>query len=118
MKTTDISSRSPLLPERRKQDLFICDILDAAPKGDMASMEHPIFSLATKPDMKVRKYENNGNTIVIKPSSDGMATIHDRDILIYCISLVLCSLSLLSQLEFVFENVVTKNKIIKTGKDA
>ena len=86
MKTTDISSRSPLLPERRKQDLFICDILDAAPKGDMASMEHPIFSLATKPDMKVRKYENNGNTIEIKPSSDGMATIHDRDILIYCIS--------------------------------
>jgi hypothetical protein len=36
--------RSPLLPERRGGDLFICDILDAAPKGDMASMEHPLRS--------------------------------------------------------------------------
>jgi hypothetical protein len=37
-----------LLPERHPHhDLFICDVLDAIPKDDMASMEHPIFSLAT-----------------------------------------------------------------------
>jgi len=77
----------PLLPDRHPQgDFFVCDILDAAPKGDMGSMEHPIFSLSTKPDTRPRKYEHNGVTIEIKPSIDGLATVHDRDVLIYCIS--------------------------------
>ena len=77
----------PLLPDRHPQgDFFVCDILDAAPKGDMGSMEHPIFSLSTKPDTRPRRYEHNGVTIDIKPSVDGLATVHDRDILIYCIS--------------------------------
>src|SRR3546814_7943404 len=40
-------------------DLFICGVLDAIPKDDMASMEHPIFSLATKPDRRVFRYEHN-----------------------------------------------------------
>ncbi|TRD15482.1 replication initiator protein A [Palleronia caenipelagi] len=52
----------------------------------MASMEHPIFSLSTKPDTRIREYERNGIQIAIKPSVDGVATIYDRDILIYCIS--------------------------------
>lgn len=78
---------NPLLPDRHPQgDFFICDIFDAAPKGDIASMEHPIFSLSTKPDHRPRHYEHNGNTLTIKPSSDGLASIHDRDILIFCIS--------------------------------
>ena len=52
-------NRSPLLPDRRPTpDFFVCDILDAAPKGDMASMEHPIFSLSTKPDLRTRRYEH------------------------------------------------------------
>jgi len=49
-------------------------------------MEHPIFSLSTKPDLRIRRYEHKASWIEIKPSTDGMATIHDRDILIYCIS--------------------------------
>lgn len=78
---------SPLLPDRHPTpDFFVCDVFDAAPKGDMASMEHPIFSLSTKPDHRIRRYENNGNYIEIKPSSDGLATVHDRDVLIYCVS--------------------------------
>ena len=28
------------------------------PKGDMASMAHPIFSLSTKPDHRLRRYED------------------------------------------------------------
>ncbi len=80
-------SDSPLLPDRHPQaDFFVCDIFDAAPKGDIGSMEHPIFSLSTKPDTRPRKYEHNGVTIEIKPSIDGLATVHDRDVLIYCIS--------------------------------
>lgn len=79
--------RSPLLPDRHPTpDFFVCDIFDAAPKGDMASMEHPIFSLSTKPDHRVRRYEHGTVFIEIKPSSDGLATVHDRDILIFCIS--------------------------------
>ncbi len=48
-------SRSPLLPDRHPvQDFFICDVADAIPKDDMGSMEHPIFSLSTKPDVHER----------------------------------------------------------------
>ena len=59
----------------------------------MASMEHPIFSLSTKPDLRIRRYDNGGNFIEIKPSADGLATVHDRDILIYCISQLLASMN-------------------------
>jgi len=82
-------TRSPLLPDRLDQpDLFVCDIFDAAPKGDMASMAHPIFSLSTKPDRRIRRYEDESgkNFVEVKPSAEGLATIHDRDVLIYCIS--------------------------------
>jgi plasmid replication initiation protein len=85
---------SPLLPDRYPQaDFFICDIFDAAPKGDMASMEHPIFSLSTKPDRRIRRYEHNGNYVEIQPSALGLATIHDRDVLIYCISQLMAALN-------------------------
>lgn len=89
-------NRSPLLPDRQDQkDFFVCDIFDAAPKGDMASMAHPIFSLATKPDHQPRRYEDESgkNYVEVRPSSDGLATIHDRDVLIYCISQVIAALN-------------------------
>ncbi|MBF9036822.1 RepB family plasmid replication initiator protein [Rhodobacterales bacterium HKCCE2091] len=95
--TNDTSSspaRSPLLPDRHPQrDLFVCDIVDAVPKGDMSSMEHPVFSLSTKPDMRPRRYERGENWIEISPSRYGLATVHDRDILIYCISQCMAALN-------------------------
>lgn len=71
-----------------QREFFSCDIFDNLPyfKDDMASMEHPIFSLSTEPDKRVLRYEHNGNSITIKPGYDGIPTIHDKDILIYCIS--------------------------------
>jgi len=76
-----------LLPQRHpNHDLFICDVLDAIPKDDMASMEHPIFSLSTKPDTRVLRYEHRDVVVKIVPSVLGLATIYDKDILIYCIS--------------------------------
>lgn len=88
------NERSPLLPERHPQkDLFVCDIVDAVPKGDMSSMEHPVFSLATKPDMRPRRYEKGDNWIEVSPSRAGLATVHDRDILIYCISQCMAALN-------------------------
>lgn len=89
-------ARSPLLPDRQGQgDFFVCDIFDAAPKGDMASMAHPIFSLSTKPDHRIRRYEDESGQsyLEVKPSADGLATIHDRDVLIYCISQIMAALN-------------------------
>lgn len=86
--------RSPLLPDRHPQkDLFVCDIIDAVPKGDMASMEHPVFTLSTKPDFKPRRYERGDNSIIVSPSPSGLATVHDRDVLIYCISQCMAALN-------------------------
>jgi len=77
----------PLLPDRHpNRELFICDFGDVIPKSDIASMEHPLFTLSTKPDTNIRYYEHNGNNVTITPSVLGLATIHDKDILIYCIS--------------------------------
>jgi plasmid replication initiation protein len=87
MVSNNIIKRTPLLPDRHPiQDFFICDVTDAIPKDDMGSMEHPIYSLATQPDLAVREYEHNGVKVAIIPSVLGLATIHDKDILIYCIS--------------------------------
>lgn len=94
--STKDGDRSPLLPDRQEQgDFFVCDIFDAAPKGDMASMTHPIFSLSTKPDHRVRRYEDGTGRdyLEVKPSSDGLATIHDRDVLIYCISQIMSAIN-------------------------
>lgn len=88
--------RTPLLPLRHEQgDFFVCDIFDAAPKGDMASMAHPIFTLSTKPDIKIRRYESDdGQSYVeVRPNVQGLATVHDRDVLIYCISQVMAALN-------------------------
>jgi plasmid replication initiation protein len=86
--------RSPLLPDRHPQrDLFVCDIVDAVPKGDMSSMEHPVFSLSTKPDTRSRRYERGDNWIQVSPSPLGLATVHDRDVLVYCISQCMAALN-------------------------
>jgi plasmid replication initiation protein len=52
----------------------------------MPQMEHPFFSLSKKPDTSIRRYEHNGHWLEITPSVKGLATIYDKDILIYCIS--------------------------------
>jgi len=75
-----------LASDKHKQtDFFICDVFDTY-KDDSASMEHPVFSLSTKPDHRMLVYQYNGNIIKIKPSYTGLATIHDKDILLYLTS--------------------------------
>lgn len=85
--------RSPLLPARHQADFFVCDVFDSAFKGDNASMEHPVFSLSKKPDMKTRRYENGDKWAEIRPSVKGLATVFDRDILIYCISQLMTAIN-------------------------
>src|SRR6202162_5049336 len=76
-----------LLPVKHgKGDLFICDVADAVLKDLIPQMEHPFYSLSKKPETAIRRYEHNGNWLQIVPSVKGLATIYDKDILIYCIS--------------------------------
>jgi plasmid replication initiation protein len=78
---------SALAPVRHpQQDFFLAQIFDAPLKDDQATMEHPMFSLSKTPDLKIRVYEHNGNTITITPSAAGLATIWDKDILLFTIS--------------------------------
>jgi hypothetical protein len=74
-------------------DFFICDVLGAIPKDDMASMEHPVFTLSTRPDRRILRYEHREATIEITPSVKGLATIHDKDILIFCISQLMAAIN-------------------------
>lgn len=84
---------NPLLPLHHNTDLFFCDIFDAAPKSDTASMEHPLFTLSTKPDMAAREYQHGDVWVKLSPSATGLATVHDRDILIYLISQCMAALN-------------------------
>lgn len=86
--------KSSLLPDRSRQGhFFVCDIFDAAPKADIGSIEHPIFSVATRPDLKIRRYKNGSNLVEVTPSVKGLATVHDRDVLICCISQCIAALN-------------------------
>lgn len=93
MTTESLISQNALLPERHPQhDLFICDVADAVLKDVMPQMEHPFYSLSKKPETSVRRYENNGTWLEVTPSVKGLATIYDKDILIYCISQIMAKL--------------------------
>ncbi len=74
-------------------DFFLCDISSALPKDDMASMEHPVFSLSTRPDRRILSYAHGGASVEITPSVKGLATIHDKDVLIYCISQLVAAMN-------------------------
>lgn len=76
-----------------RDDFFVCDFFDVAPKHDLASMEHPLFSLSTRPDRRILNYRHNGVEITVTPSVRGRATIFDADILIFCISQLMAALN-------------------------
>lgn len=82
-------SRSKLLPQRHlNRDFFLCDLFDYALKDDGVSMEAPIFTLATKPDLSVWHWESKDGerSVTVTPSVRGRATQFDKDVLIYVIS--------------------------------
>ena len=81
--------RSKLLPVRHiDRDFFLCDMFDYALKDDGISMEAPIFTLATKPDLSDWHWESKDGSraLTVTPSTKGRATQFDKDVLIYIIS--------------------------------
>lgn len=75
------------LPKRHpNHDFFVLNLSDVAFKDDKASMEHPIFSLSTRPDHRHLVYKNGDDTLEVIPSGKGLPTVFDKDILLFCIS--------------------------------
>lgn len=75
-----------------ERDFFIPEIFDNLPiKDDMASMEHPFYTLAMKQDMRTLRYESADGmaSIEIQPSALGLPTIMDKDILLYFASVTI-----------------------------
>jgi plasmid replication initiation protein len=77
----------------RGRDFFQADLIEWTAKDDRHSMEHPMFSLSKKPDHKIRRYEHNGNTITVAPGAYGLATIWDKDLVIYAVSQLIAAVN-------------------------
>lgn len=83
------SPRNGLVKVRHpNRDFFLADLFDYALKDDGASMEAPIFTLSTKPDLSVWEWRSqDGNKYVkVTPSVLGRASQHDKDVLIFVVS--------------------------------
>lgn len=92
MAKRDEDKEEKLLPDRHPQvNLFICDIADAVIKSDMASMEHPIFTLSKRPIHEIKRYEHGDVILEVSPSAKGIANIYDKDILIFAISQIMAA---------------------------
>ena len=78
-----------LLPDRyANRDFFLADLFDCKLKDDGASMEAPIFTLATKPDLSTWTWQSKdgATSVEVYPSVKGRATQFDKDVLIFVIS--------------------------------
>lgn len=90
-----VEQQPSLLPERHPTpDFFIADIFDSLPfKDDIASMAHPVFSLSKKTDMRELEYTSGDLKLSIIPSTRGLPTIFDKDVLLYCGSLLMSEIN-------------------------
>lgn len=85
----DRDGKSGLVKARHpNRDFFLADLFDYAMKDDGASMEAPIFTLSTKPDLTVWRWvsKDESRSVNVTPSVLGRATQHDKDVLIYVVS--------------------------------
>jgi len=82
---TPIREREPV---KGQVDFFLDALVDAPIKEDRALLEFPFFSLAKRPRMEPIVYSDDRVTIEVAPSHKGVATVWDRDVLIYLTSLI------------------------------
>lgn len=69
-------------------DLFLDQLIDAPIKDEQRLMEFPFFSLQKQPRLEPFIYDDGKVRIEISPGQKGIATIWDKDILIYIGSLL------------------------------
>jgi plasmid replication initiation protein len=77
-----------LAPPSSQIDLFIETLISAPLRDDRVLMEFPFFSLQKQPLRTPLVYQDGHVTIRVSPGEKGIATIWDKDVLIYLCSLI------------------------------
>ena len=67
--------------------------LGPPPKDHMASIEHPLFTLATRPDRRILRYSHGEAGSRSRRRSRGCPTIHDKDVLTFCVSQLMAAVN-------------------------
>lgn len=80
MQTADEAAADP------QDDLFFETIVDTPLRDDRALMEFPFFSLQKRPQMKPLTFEKDDVKIIVSPGPRGIASVWDRDVLVYAVS--------------------------------
>lgn len=76
------------MTDRAQVDLFLDQLVDAPFKDERSLMEFPFFSLQKRPRPQPFVYDDGRVQIRIEPGPKGMATIYDKDVLIYVTSIL------------------------------
>jgi plasmid replication initiation protein len=69
-------------------DLFVESLVAAPLRDDRATMEFPFFALQKRPLLTPITYQDGNVSIRISPGERGIATIWDKDVLIYLSTLI------------------------------
>lgn len=69
-------------------DLFLDQLVDAPFRDERSLMDFPFFSLQKRPRMEPMVFDDGRVSIAVEPSPKGIATIWDKDLLIYVASLL------------------------------
>jgi plasmid replication initiation protein len=75
-------------PSGRQIDLFIESLIAAPLRDDRVTMEFPFFALQKRPLQTPLLYQDGNVSIRVSPGERGIATIWDKDVLIYLASLI------------------------------
>ncbi len=67
-------------------DLFFETVVDTPLRDDRALMEFPFFGLQKRPQMKPLEYRRDDVFIKVSPGPKGIASVWDRDVLVYAVS--------------------------------
>jgi len=89
MAQTEPAATLPVsVPSTRQIDLFIESLIAAPLRDDRVTMEFPFFALQKRPLHTPLLYQDGNVSIRISPGERGIATIWDKDVLIYLASLI------------------------------
>lgn len=88
-----VSRRKPASPKAPQRDLFQLDSpLTGEIRGERSLMAFPFFALAKNAWMKPLTYDHAAVSIEVRPSANGVATIYDKEIVLYIASLMAAKL--------------------------
>jgi plasmid replication initiation protein len=79
---------SEIVAPSQQIDLFVESLVSAPLRDDRATMEFPFFALQKRPLLTPIVYQDGNVSIRISPGERGIATIWDKDVLIYLSSLI------------------------------